>query len=85
MDGYLTYLETLPSLKDLDLDSCSRITNVGAKSLTSLTALSKLNLCRCYGIPDEGLTYSMTLISLRDLDLRWCSKTTNGGVNYWHY
>lgn len=80
MDECLTYLETLPSLKDLDLDSCSRITNVGAKSLTSLKALRKLHLCRCYAITDGCLTYSMTLMSLRDLDPRWCSKTTNGGA-----
>ena len=71
------------ALRELDLDGCNNMTDVGVQHLTSLTSLMTLYLDRCYRIKDEGANCLGRLVSLRDLDLRASRGMRGARLEHW--
>ena len=78
-DEQAQVLSGLRGLKFLDLDGC-RLTDQGVQSLTSLTALTTLNLSRCMLISDQGVQSLAGLTALTTLNLFGCSLISDQGV-----
>ena len=51
-------------------------TSEGLRALSSLTALSTLDLCGCLNVSDEVLRALSSLTALTTLDLRYCPNVT---------
>ena len=56
------------------------LTDVGMRAVSSLPALTSLNLNFCYLVTDEGLRAVSSCASLRSLNLARCHKVTNVGL-----
>ncbi|KAI6228156.1 F-box domain-containing protein [Aphelenchoides besseyi] len=66
-----------PDLIEIDLSDCSEVTSAGLQTLTQLTELKKLSVCRCYGVDPF---YFIHLNCLEALNLHGC--VTDEGVAY---
>lgn len=69
---------TLPNLKVLNLNLCSRICNNDLQALAYLKDLEKLILCQCYRISARGIpTIVENLRSLKHLEFSGCPGINN--------
>jgi hypothetical protein len=66
-------------LRYLDIHD-SRITDAGMSDLSSLSALTYLNLRSCTNITDTGLAHLSSLSALTHLDLSFCTNISNTGL-----
>lgn len=76
-DTGLKFLGSLRRLKDLKLEGCEHVTDVGIIQLGSLASLTTLCLSRCMEITDEDINYFEYLEALRNLDMIYCCKVTS--------
>ena len=68
---------SLIALRDLELDHCNKITDMGLNHLTSLTLLTKLVLDGLDKITAKGVEYLTILTGLRVLSLGQCWGVSN--------
>ncbi len=84
-DELLTKLETLPKLRELDIQVTKAITPAGLAHLSNLGGLEKLTLYAVNtdgaGLGDDALKSISALTSLRDLSLIDCG-TTDAGCQF---
>lgn len=67
-----------PNLLDLDLTSCTRLSNTDLECVARIISLEQLNLSNCYRIEDSGIIeIAASLRSLIKLDLSKCTRITN--------
>lgn len=52
--------QALPTLNELDLSSCSRLTDAGVAQLTSAHSLQRLNLAACRLLTETALDHLST-------------------------
>lgn len=71
---------TQPSITELDLSFCARITDTALSSIcTNLIDLQKLSVQSCRAITDLGISYLSQLQHLSDLDLQGLERITSEG------
>jgi hypothetical protein len=56
------------------------LTDAGVRSVSSLTALTSLNIGGCCKLTDEGMLAVSNLHALTSLDLTWCHQVTDEGM-----
>lgn len=72
-----------PSLEQLDLTLCSRVSSVDISSISNLKTLKTLTLRGCYRIVDDDVrTISTNLKSLITLNLSECKKITDLSLHH---
>lgn len=77
----LKAISSLPKITDLDLSSCTQVTDAGLDALSNLVLLQSLNLTGCYNISDAGLASLLGLRAVVHLNLSWCSQVTGEGFH----
>jgi len=76
---FLTFLETCTSLTNLDV-SGTRIPDAHLEKISSMPALTKLDLKDCSVITSAGVRHLAKLTNLTILDLSWCTGVGDDGV-----
>lgn len=79
-DRGVRHLGNLHALKDLQLENCMYVADVGLSHLASLTSLTRLDMFNCHSITDQSVVFLGLLIALRDLNLGQLVNLTDSGV-----
>ena len=76
-DDALASLNTMTSLRKLNLDKNYHLSDLSLMYISTLTSLTELSLCECTGITDYGIGLLNTVKSLQKLELEECPLLTD--------
>jgi hypothetical protein len=79
-DAEIIAVASLPSLRELDLAGCDKVTDCSVAELCRAISLEKLDLSFCNQITDSSLVALAKLPALRVLNLNWCYSVTDFGL-----